>query len=286
MGNRPDLEATPGAQQAPRRHKEPDVAGAAGRNSGPFIETVDLHKVYRTGPSEVHALRGINLVVEAGDYVAVMGPSGSGKSTLLHILGCLDRPTQGKYFLEGLDVSTLGPAELAALRNRRIGFVFQSFNLLPRETALENVTLPLVYAGARNLRRRGLAALEAVGLGHRWRHYPGQLSGGEQQRVAIARALVKEPSLLLADEPTGNLDSQTAQQILELFDRLHAGGLTLVVITHNPEVALRARRILRLKDGLLVGDERIYGGQPSSEAGADTCPVGTARGPDGVPEVS
>lgn len=223
----------------------------------PIIDAVDLHKVYRAGPAEVHALRGVSLRVQRGEFLAVMGPSGSGKSTLLHILGCLDRPTRGTYFFDGTDVSTLNERELARVRNRRIGFVFQSFNLLPRETALENVTLPLMYAGIRGLRKRGMHALELVGLAARAHHFPGQLSGGEQQRVAIARALVKEPEVILADEPTGNLDSRTTRDILELFHRAHRRGIAIVIITHNREVAEHAERIVHLRDGLIVSTEEL-----------------------------
>lgn len=186
-----------------------------------------------------------------------MGPSGSGKSTLLHILGCLDRPTSGLYLYDGMDVAKLSSRELARLRNRRIGFVFQSFNLLPRETALENVTLPLVYAGERGLRRRGMEALSMVGLADRAHHFPGQLSGGEQQRVAIARALIKEPEVILADEPTGNLDSRTTEEILTLFHRAHRRGITVVIITHNREVAEHAERIVHLRDGTIAGAEEL-----------------------------
>ncbi len=227
------------------------------RNLTPIIDARDLHKVYHTGSTEVHALRGVTLQVARGEFLAVMGPSGSGKSTLLHILGCLDHATSGEYLFDGQPVDRLTDRELACLRNQRVGFVFQSFNLLPRETALENVTLPLLYAGVRNARRRGIAALEIVGLAHRMHHYPGQLSGGEQQRVAIARALVKEPDVILADEPTGNLDSRTTEQILEIFHQVHRQGITIVIITHNRDVAAHAERIVYLRDGLIVGQERV-----------------------------
>ncbi len=220
-----------------------------------IIDASELHKIYRAGPTEVHALRGVSLQVERGEFLAVMGPSGSGKSTLLHILGCLDRPTSGTYRFDGTDVRRLSDRQMARLRNRRIGFVFQSFNLLPRETALENVTLPLLYAGERKLRERGLRALEMVGLADRAHHYPGQLSGGEQQRVAIARALVKEPDVILADEPTGNLDSRTTEDILDLFHQAHERGITIVIITHNREVAEHAERIIHLRDGMIEAME-------------------------------
>jgi putative ABC transport system ATP-binding protein len=217
-----------------------------------MIELQDVSKVYRDGTLEVHALRGLNLKLQRGEYVAVMGPSGSGKSTLLHILGCLDHPTSGRYLFDGEDTARFSDRRLAETRNKRIGFVFQSFNLLLRETALENVTLPLMYAGDNQIAARGRAALEAVGLGHRLNHRPGQLSGGEQQRVAIARALVKEPHVILADEPTGNLDSASGEHILDLFDQVHGRGITLLVITHNPDVARRAGRTLQLRDGQIA----------------------------------
>jgi putative ABC transport system ATP-binding protein len=192
--------------------------------------------------------------VRRGEFVAIMGPSGSGKSTLLHILGCLDHPTEGRYLFDGQDVRTFTDRELALTRNKRIGFVFQSFNLLVRETALENVTLPLLYAGQKNVLARGREALAAVGLADRMHHRPGQLSGGEQQRVAIARAIVKNPDLVLADEPTGNLDSQVGEQILELFRSVHQRGLTIVLITHNPEIARLGNRTVRLRDGQIVNE--------------------------------
>jgi putative ABC transport system ATP-binding protein len=223
-----------------------------------FIEAEDLVKEYRAGEVRIEALRGVSLAAERGDFVAVTGPSGSGKSTLLNILGCLDRPTHGRYFLGGREVSSLGPDELAELRSRSIGFVFQSFNLLPRTTALENVELPLFYSDVplRVQRERVLAALAAVGLTGREGHYPGQLSGGEQQRVAIARALVNEPALLLADEPTGNLDTERSREIMELLARLNRErGLTIFLVTHERDVASFARRCLAMRDGRIVGDE-------------------------------
>ncbi|GAA1882611.1 ABC transporter ATP-binding protein [Asanoa iriomotensis] len=215
-------------------------------------------KVYGAGPTAVHALREVSLRVERGDYVAVMGASGSGKSTLMNILGCLDVPSSGAYLLGGVDVGTLGDRQLALLRNRRIGFVFQSFNLIPRMTALANVELPLAYAGVRAAarRRRALAALDLVGLADRAGHEPNQLSGGQQQRVAVARALVTEPALLLADEPTGNLDSRATEDVLAILDDLNAEGRTIVVITHETEVGDRAKRLVRLRDGLVVSDDR------------------------------
>jgi putative ABC transport system ATP-binding protein len=215
-------------------------------------------KVYGTGQTAVVALRDVTLTVERGDYVAVMGASGSGKSTLMNILGCLDVPSSGRYLLSGVDVGRLGDRQLALLRNRRIGFVFQSFNLIPRMTALANVELPLAYAGVRAAarRRRARAALDLVGLADRAGHEPNQLSGGQQQRVAVARALVTEPALLLADEPTGNLDSRATADVLTILDELNAAGRTIVVITHETEVGDRAQRLVRLRDGSIVADDR------------------------------
>jgi putative ABC transport system ATP-binding protein len=224
----------------------------------PVLDLHDLTKVYGTGEATVHALRGVSLTVDRGDYLAIMGASGSGKSTLMHILGALDVPTTGRYLLDGVDVSSLVDRQLALARNRLIGFVFQAFNLIPRTTALANVELPLAYAGvpARVRRRRALDALDAVGLADRARHEPNQLSGGQQQRVAVARALVTEPALLLADEPTGNLDTHASADVLDLFDRLNAAGRTVVLITHEPDVAARAQRLIRLVDGQIVADVR------------------------------
>jgi putative ABC transport system ATP-binding protein len=215
-------------------------------------------KVYGTGQTAVAALREVTLTVERGDYVAVMGASGSGKSTLMNILGCLDVPSSGRYLLSGVDVGRLADRQLALLRNRRIGFVFQSFNLIPRMTALANVELPLAYAGVRAAarRRRARAALDLVGLADRAGHEPNQLSGGQQQRVAVARALVTEPALLLADEPTGNLDSRATADVLTILDELNAAGRTIVVITHETEVGDRAQRLVRLRDGSIVADDR------------------------------
>ncbi|GIM88482.1 ABC transporter ATP-binding protein [Paractinoplanes toevensis] len=224
----------------------------------PVIEVRDLQKIYGEGEATVHALAGVSLVVERGDYVAIMGSSGSGKSTLMNILGALDVPTHGTYHLDGVDVSKLGDRQLALARNRLIGFIFQSFNLIPRTTAVANVELPLAYAGVkpRERRRRALAALSVVGLDDRAKHEPNQLSGGQQQRVAVARALVTEPALLLADEPTGNLDSRSTEDVLNVFDDLSAAGRTIVIITHEDEVGARAKRLVRLVDGRIVQDTR------------------------------
>jgi putative ABC transport system ATP-binding protein len=222
----------------------------------PLIRLEGAHKVYSTGKLEVHALRGVDLVVWPGEFVAVMGPSGSGKTTLLEILGCLSRPTAGRYLLAGAVVDEADADSLARLRGEAIGFVFQSFNLLPRLTAVENVELPLVYRGVprRERRARALAALQRVGLGHRPAHLPAELSGGERQRVAIARALVNRPSLVLADEPTGNLDSRTGEEILSLLGQVHAEGNTLVVVTHDAGIAERAGRRLGIRDGRIERD--------------------------------
>ena len=221
----------------------------------PVVEMRGVSKVYRSGSSartvEVHALSGIDLTIYPGEYVALMGPSGSGKSTLMHIIGLLDTPTEGEYRLGGEPVRGLSEAQLARIRNQRVGFVFQAFFLLPRLTALHNVALPLVYRGLSSAERlkRAKEALESVGLGDRLDHLPSELSGGQKQRVAIARALVQEPDLLLADEPTGNLDSRSSHEIMELFEALHRQGKTIVVVTHEPDVAARAQRIVRLRDG-------------------------------------
>ncbi len=220
-----------------------------------LIEMRGIHKTYRMGTTRVHALAGVNLDIERGEFVAIMGPSGSGKSTMMNILGCLDRPTKGRYALDGEEVEGLDNDRLAAIRNRKIGFVFQTFNLLPRMSTMENVMLPLLYSGGRHRRRRAEEALKRVGIEDRAQHKPTELSGGEQQRVAIARALVTEPDIVLADEPTGNLDSRTGQEIMRAFCQLNDEGVTMVVVTHDEGVGARARRIVRMRDGLIVGDE-------------------------------
>jgi putative ABC transport system ATP-binding protein len=216
-----------------------------------LIEMHELTRVYQLGPQEIYALSGVDLKIDPGEYVAIMGPSGSGKSTLMNIIGCLDTPTSGRYLLDGVPVETLNDDELAAIRNRKIGFVFQTFNLLARTTALQNVELPLIYAKIPRAQRRILAeeALTAVGLGDRMTHQPNELSGGQRQRVAIARALVNKPSLLLADEPTGNLDSQTGREILDLFRELHDRGNSIILVTHEDDVAKEAKRVVHIRDG-------------------------------------
>jgi putative ABC transport system ATP-binding protein len=235
----------------------PDAA-AADAASRPVLDVRGIVKTYGAGETEVHALRGVSLTAHRGDYVAIMGSSGSGKSTLMNILGCLDIPTSGEYLLDGVDVSRLTDRQLALVRNRRIGFVFQSFNLIPRMSALTNVELPLAYAGVKPAvrRARARAALAAVGLADRADHEPNQLSGGQQQRVAVARALVTAPALVLADEPTGNLDSHSTAEVLSVLDRLNRTGRTIVLITHEPDVAEHARRLIRLVDGEIVQDVR------------------------------
>jgi putative ABC transport system ATP-binding protein len=225
--------------------------------STPIIELRAIGKVYHMGEIEVHALRAVDFIVRPGELVAIMGASGSGKSTMLNLIGTLDRPSDGEYLLDGEPVQNLDEFELAALRNRKIGFVFQSFNLLARDSALENVELPMVYAGQRRgtRRKKAIAALERVGLGDRMDHLPNQLSGGQQQRVSIARAIVNEPLLLLADEPTGALDSNTTKSVMELFVELHRQGMTVVLVTHDPNIAAYAERVVTFKDGVIVSDE-------------------------------
>ncbi len=220
-----------------------------------MIELEDVTKVYRMGSVEVRALDGIDLAIDDGDLVAIMGPSGSGKTTLMNILGCLDIPTSGRYLLDGTDVSTLSDNRLAKIRSRKIGFVFQSFNLVPRTSAIRNVELPLVYAGVRDRRARAWSVLEQVGLADRAKHMPNELSGGQQQRVAIARALINDPTLLLADEPTGNIDTASSVEILKLLAALNDAGRTVVIITHEEDIARFAKRVVRLRDGRIVSDQ-------------------------------
>jgi len=223
-----------------------------------IIRTEKLIKDYQLGSETVHALRGVDLVVDRNEYVAIMGPSGSGKSTFMNLIGCLDTPTSGEYWLNGQPVSNLTDNELAHIRNREIGFVFQTFNLLPRASALHNVELPLIYGGVQSKERRKRAAemLERVGLGDRMEHRPSELSGGQRQRVAIARALVNRPALLLADEPTGNLDSQTSAEIMSVFDQLHGSGQTILLVTHEHDIAEHAHRSVMLRDGVIASDVR------------------------------
>jgi putative ABC transport system ATP-binding protein len=221
-----------------------------------LIETQDLWKTYVMGAEEIHALRGVNLSIDRGEYVAIMGPSGSGKSTLMNLIGCLDTPSKGSYLLNGKLVSQMNDDELARIRNEEIGFVFQTFNLLPRATALHNVELPLIYAGitSRDRDKRAREALDRVELGPRIMHRPNELSGGQRQRVAVARALVNNPSILLADEPTGNLDSKTGEEIMGLFSRLHQSGNTIVLVTHEADIAAHAHRVVHIKDGMVEKD--------------------------------
>ncbi|MBF9252317.1 ABC transporter ATP-binding protein [Pontibacter sp. 172403-2] len=221
-----------------------------------MIETHDISKIYRMGSETIHALKSVTINISKGEYVAFMGPSGSGKSTLMNIIGCLDTPTAGTYILNGHDVSNMTDNELAEVRNKEIGFVFQTFNLLPRQSSLDNVALPLIYAGYNKSQRDEMAqmALESVGLGNRGKHKPNELSGGQRQRVAIARALINNPSIILADEPTGNLDTKTSYEIMELFENLHAKGNTIIMVTHEEDIARYAHRIVRLRDGLVESD--------------------------------
>ena len=224
----------------------------------PIIQIKDIKRNFALGAETVYVLKGVNLEVTKGDYVALMGPSGSGKSTLMNLLGCLDTPTSGSYILNGKDVSQMNDSELAEIRNKEIGFVFQTFNLLPRSTALENVALPMIYAGKNKAERnaRATEVLTQVGLADRLDHQPNQLSGGQRQRVAVARALVNKPSIILADEPTGNLDSKTSVEIMALFNEIHAQGNTVILVTHEEDIAEHAHRIIRLRDGVIESDTR------------------------------
>ena len=244
------------------------------RQNGLVIDIRGLTRVYGMGDATVHALDGLDLQVRRGEFVAVMGPSGSGKSTLMNIMGCLDRPTDGTYVLDGIDVSSLDRTDLAIVRNRKIGFVFQSYNLLPRLSALKNVMLPLLY----NIEERfsdeerhakGVAALEAVGLGNRVHHRPNEMSGGQQQRVAIARALINNPAMILADEPTGNLDTKASMEVMDLLHNLHASGVTIVMVTHEPDIAQQAQRVVCVRDGKVVSDGRDGAGKCLERGGLD-----------------
>ncbi|HTD53480.1 MAG TPA: ABC transporter ATP-binding protein [Thermoanaerobaculia bacterium] len=239
-----------------------------------LIDIRDITKVYEMGQEQVHALSGVTLGVDRGEYVAIMGPSGSGKSTLMNLIGCLDTPTAGSYVLNGREVARMTDDELAAIRNQEIGFVFQTFNLLPRTNALQQVELPLVYSGLprKDRRERAVKALEAVGLGDRMNHMPSEMSGGQRQRVAIARALINNPSILLADEPTGNLDSQTGAEIMALFDELNGRGNTIVLVTHEEDIAAHARRVVRLLDGKVRDDRPNH--RPSPVSASTATPAG------------
>jgi putative ABC transport system ATP-binding protein len=254
------------------------------RTPGPVvIEIEGVTKLYKMGEETVHALRGVNVSVHRNEYLAVMGPSGSGKSTLMNMLGCLDTPTSGKYFFSGKSVSDMDDNELADIRNREIGFVFQTFNLLPRSTSLANVELPLIYAGLGRDERRERAeqALRDVGLGERMGHKPNELSGGQRQRVAIARALVNSPSIILADEPTGNLDSRTSDEVMAIFQALNEEGRTVILITHEPDIATYARRVVQMRDGGIVSDETVRDRRRAGGAAGSPAAAGSAGGAGG-----
>jgi len=242
--------------------------------SEPLVRLEDVTKVYRMGEVELRALAGVTLEIQAGDFTAIMGASGSGKSTMMNLLGCLDRPTTGRYLLDGQDISSLSNDELARLRNRTLGFVFQSFNLLARTSALENVELPLLYSGvpAAERRQRAEESLQRVGLGDRIDHHPNQMSGGQQQRVAIARALVNRPRILLADEPTGNLDSRTSEDVMALFQDLGRTGITVLLVTHEPDIAAYAARVITMRDGLVRSDQRQASRTATAQAGQGVQP--------------
>jgi putative ABC transport system ATP-binding protein len=262
--NRGDLSLATPARELPAARRKPrgrpalDIPTIGDNQRMALIETQDLWKTYIMGSEEIHALRGVSIAIQRGEYVAIMGPSGSGKSTLMNLIGCLDTPSKGSYLLNDKQVSQMNDDELARIRNEEIGFVFQTFNLLPRATALHNVELPLVYAGvsAKDRVERAKGALSKVELDTRMSHRPNELSGGQRQRVAIARALVNNPSILLADEPTGNLDSKTGVEIMALFERLHAGGNTIVLVTHEPDIAAHAHRVIHIRDGQVENDVR------------------------------
>ena len=245
-----------------------ETVEGSGGNTDDVIRIDRVSKIYQTGDIPVHALRGLSLRIHRGEFVSIMGPSGSGKSTLMNIIGCLDRPTKGKYFIEGADVSSMGKSELADIRNKRVGFVFQSFNLVSRTSALENVELPLLYAGVSGgeRHRRAQEALAIVGLADRARNMPNQLSGGQQQRVALARALVNNPSIILADEPTGALDSRTSVEVMEIFQRLNRERkLTVIIVTHEPDISLYAERVIQVRDGKIASDDRVKGRRDAGE---------------------